>query len=123
MGNFSRGDPRTDPIPWKVTPAKPFPDPHCGAVWAEWGRSATPALYPALFSTPRFTLAKSGGERPSTQDGYCSFWGLPHKPPQTAGRCRGCTDAIPPWKRAHRAVQGATAGNVKLPAQQRRQLR
>ena len=37
------------------------------------GRFATPALYPALFSTPRFTLAKGESERPSTQDGHCSF--------------------------------------------------
>ena len=39
-----------------------------GGVSCVGGRSATPALYPALFSTPRFTCAKGESENPSMQD-------------------------------------------------------
>ncbi|MFQ9518500.1 MAG: hypothetical protein ACLRZU_08835 [Acutalibacteraceae bacterium] len=65
-------------------------------------------LYPALFSTPRFILAKGEGERPSTQDGYRLFWELPHKAlsnRRKVPQVYGCHPAL------EKGTQGRTGGN------------
>lgn len=76
------------------------------------GRSATTCLYPALFSTPRFTspagrirLLRPVFQSPAT------------KPQRGLSGARRGTDATPARKRPHGAAQAATAGEPLFPVQ------
>lgn len=86
MGKSAHHNPQHDPMPQKVTPANRSPTRIAGRCELCGGRSATPALYPALFSTPRFTCAKGESENPSMQDDNRPFRERPaqrlHKSPE-----------------------------------------
>lgn len=80
-------------------PAIPCPDPHCGAVWSARGTLATPALYPARFSTGGVTGKSGAFPR------FCAFL---NRRPQGGFICRvGTVPCLPDdeatrgWQRPH----------------------